>query len=76
MVAGEFGYDYPGIEGRIPNDAVYFVHFVFSFCLFEWLKRGLGADGAASARCFFLGGVGFSDGFLLRCVSGFPLSRE
>lgn len=100
MVACELGYDYPGVEGRIPNDAVYFVHFVFSFCLFEWLNRGLGADGAASARCFL--GVGvfqgnspnlksrhsraggdlvrsvsvFSDRFLLRCVSGFPLLRE
>ncbi len=57
MVACELGYDDPGIEGTIPNDAVYFVHFVFSFGLFEWLNRGLGADGAASAR--FLGVGGF-----------------
>lgn len=74
MVAGEFGYDYPGIEGRIPNDAVYFVHFVFSFCLFEWLKRGLGADGAASAR--FLGGWGFSGKFPQLEIPSFPPARE
>ena len=55
MVACELGYDYPGVEGTIPNDAVYFVHFVFSFCLFEWVK-GVGADGAVSAR-FFGGSV-------------------
>lgn len=74
MVAGEFGYDNPGVEGTIPNDAVYFVHFVFSFCLFEWLNRGLGADGAASARFFW--GWGFlinSCGF---SVTGFPPARE
>lgn len=57
MVACELGYDDPGVEGRIPNDAVYFVHFVFSFGLFEWLNQGLGADGAVSAR--FLGVGGF-----------------
>ena len=34
VVAGELGYDDPGVEGTIPNDAVYFVHFIFSFCLF------------------------------------------
>lgn len=56
MVACELGYDYPGVEGTIPNDAVYFVHFVFSFGLFEWLNRGLGADGAVSARFFGVGG--------------------
>ena len=59
VVACELGYDYPGIEGRIPNDAVYFIHFVFSFSLFEWLNRGLG--GWCGIRPVFLG------------VSGFPM---
>lgn len=62
MVACELGYDDPGIEGAIPNDAVYFVHFVFSFGLFEWLNQGLGEDGAVSARFFW--GLGFFDKFL------------
>lgn len=74
MVACEFGYDYLGIEGRIPNDAVYFVHFVFSFGLFEWLNQGLGADGAASARCFL--GVGVSDKFPQLKIPSFPPARE
>lgn len=98
MVACELGYDYPGVEGRIPNDAVYFVHFVFSFCLFEWVK---GVWGGWCGICPVFGGWGFlinspnlksrhsrlrgnlvrsgwgfSDKFLLRCVSGFPLLRE
>lgn len=74
MVACELGYDYLGVEGTIPNDAVYFVHFVFSFCLFEWLK-GVWGRMVRHLPGFF-GGFGFSDGFLLRRVPRFPPTRE
>ncbi|WP_205928478.1 hypothetical protein, partial [Neisseria meningitidis] len=50
-----FGFRLSGGKGILQRS--HFVHFVFSFGLFEWLNRGLGADGAASAR--FLGVGGF-----------------
>ena len=56
MVACELGYDDPGVEGAIPNDAVYFVHFVFSFGLFEWVK-GVGGRMVRYPPGFFGGSV-------------------
>lgn len=73
MVACELGYDDPGIEGTILNDAVYFVHFVFSFCLFEWLK---GVWGRMVRHLPGFWGLGVSDKFPQLKIPSFPPARE